>query len=462
MTVTDFLPTGFTYQSLVSATANGAAVTPTVNASNTAQPVFTVPAAIQAGKKLIIKFTAATSNSLTAGSYCNTYAVEQNGIPLTSGSLGCVTVGGGQIGDTIFRDWNGNGLQDTGEEGMPGVTVTLSGAASATATTDANGNYLFSGLNPGSYTVTMPNPGTGGVPSGYTLTADPNGGTINPTYSLTLATDEKRLDVDFGYKPGGAGSIGDQVFEDKNANGVFNGTDAGISGVTVNLYEDTNGNGTIDTGDNQIATATTNGSGNYSFTNLDPTRNYLVQAVDGTGSAVDSYFPNPYQLTTGSNPVKVTPATFTAQSNAVTTADFGYYGQTPGSIGDQVFIDSNGNGVYDSGEPGIGGVTVSLYIDANGNGQPDSNELFQTTTTNANGIYGLPESGSRQLHCRCQPERSRRPRRLLPACHPDQCASKRRSERHHGGLSVPSGAGQDGQSDWSGRGWLHPDLHPQA
>ena len=44
--------------------------------------------------------------------------------------------------------------------------------------------------------------------------------------------------VDFGYKPGGTGQIGDTVFEDKNNNGIFDGGDAGIQGAQVILYED--------------------------------------------------------------------------------------------------------------------------------------------------------------------------------------------------------------------------------
>jgi hypothetical protein len=38
-----------------------------------------------------------------------------------------------------------------------GATVTLSGAASVTTITDANGNYSFPNLNPGTYTVTISN-----------------------------------------------------------------------------------------------------------------------------------------------------------------------------------------------------------------------------------------------------------------------------------------------------------------
>ena len=54
--------------------------------------------------------------------------------------------GGGStfnISGTISPSTSGNG-----------ATVTLSGAANATVTADASGNYQFSGLGNGSYTVT--------------------------------------------------------------------------------------------------------------------------------------------------------------------------------------------------------------------------------------------------------------------------------------------------------------------
>ena len=42
----------------------------------------------------------------------------------------------------------------SGGGALPGVTVTLSGAGSGTATTDSSGNYIFSNLANGSYTLT--------------------------------------------------------------------------------------------------------------------------------------------------------------------------------------------------------------------------------------------------------------------------------------------------------------------
>ena len=246
-------------------TVNGANVTTltTVNTTNPNQQVFSIPNALNAGQSLVIVFKALVPANAATGSYCNAFTTTQGGVPETTGALACVTVGGGQIGDTIFRDWNGNGIQDPQDEGLPGVTVQLN--TGATVVTDANGKYLFTGLTAGTYTVTVGS----GVPAGYTQTADPNGPPLSTSYTLTLATNQQNLTVDFGFKPGGTGTIGDLVFEDKNKNAAFDGTDVGIANVTVCLYEDTNNNGVIDVlTDAKVLTTTTNASGLYSFTNL--------------------------------------------------------------------------------------------------------------------------------------------------------------------------------------------------
>lgn len=111
----------------------------------------------------------------------------------------------GSIGDFVWNDANANGIQDFGELGIAGVTVTLSGAASATTTTNATGNYLFSNLLPGSYTVSFT------LPSGYSASPanvgsngaiDSNGATS----SVTIAGNNN-ITVDFGvYQPVGGSS----------------------------------------------------------------------------------------------------------------------------------------------------------------------------------------------------------------------------------------------------------------
>ena len=89
------------------------------------------------------------------------------------------------IGDRVWYDEDGNGA-DNGEPGVPGVTVILkdtNGVEVARTTTDANGNYRFTGLVPGTYTVDIE------VPAGF------NAATTSMT--VTVGEGEENLDVNF-------------------------------------------------------------------------------------------------------------------------------------------------------------------------------------------------------------------------------------------------------------------------
>ena len=89
------------------------------------------------------------------------------------------------IGDRVWNDADGNGA-DNGESGVPNVTVILkdaNGVEVGRTTTDANGNYRFAGLVPGTYTVDIE------VPAGF------NAATTSMT--VTVGEGEEKLDVDF-------------------------------------------------------------------------------------------------------------------------------------------------------------------------------------------------------------------------------------------------------------------------
>ncbi len=89
------------------------------------------------------------------------------------------------IDGNVYTDSNQNGVKDSGETDYQGATITLSGDASDTTTTNNSGNYTFSSLNTGSYTVNL------SVPAGYTAT------TTNPV-SVPLTADTT---VNFGIAP---------------------------------------------------------------------------------------------------------------------------------------------------------------------------------------------------------------------------------------------------------------------
>ena len=378
LVVTDFLPSGFSYASFFSATVNGAAITPTINASDPSKPAFTVGTPILSGKTLVITFSALVAPNTPVGTYFNEVQLGFEGKLIPPIPEAPVTVGGGQIGDTVFRDWNGNGVQDPGEEGMPGVTVSLLLDANGdgtyettvgTKTTDATGKYLFTGLLPGKYQVSVPAPGGGGVPTGFTLTADPDGAPPTGSFNKTLTLNETFLGADWGYLPGGSGSIGDTVFEDTNKNGVFDGSDVGIPNSTVQLRTAA---GTL------VATRTTDASGQYLFGGLALNLSYQVVINATSGNpALSAYFgADPFMLTSA-NPIVVSNL-----SGSVLTADFGFFRNLPATVGDMVYYDVNGNGAYDAGDFPLANVTVNLYA-SNGS------TLLATTASAFDGTYGF-------------------------------------------------------------------------
>ncbi|MBW8873571.1 MAG: carboxypeptidase regulatory-like domain-containing protein [Acidobacteria bacterium] len=268
--------------------------------------------------------------------------------------------GTGSVGDRLWLDTNGNGVQDAGEAGINGATVQLldgGGNVIGTTTSAGDGNYQFSNLTAGTYSVRIV-PTT--LPAGVTPTFDLDGIATPNIATFTLDGGASRSDVDFGYR--GTASVGDRVWRDTNSNGIQDAGEAGINGVTVQL---------LDSSNNVIATATTSGDGNYTFSNL-LGGSYSVRVVAGTLPAGLS----PTYDLDGTGTPNI--ATFTLNAGtARTDVDFGYGGT--GSVGDRLWIDSNGNGVQDAGETGLNGVTVEL-LDA-------SNTVVGTAVTSGDGNY---------------------------------------------------------------------------
>ena len=314
--------------------------------------------------------------------------------------FGYTQTGSSSIGDTIYADWNGDGDQDTGEDGVSGVTVWLYAADSNgdrdalvdTQTTDGNGEYTFSSLPAGDFIVVVDE---SDLPWDYTQTQDPDESapctTCDGQSAVTTDGTSNYLDEDFGYQPVGYGSIGDYVWQDDNANGLQDSGEAALPNITVDLYvwED-DGDDILESGEQGafIGTTTSATDGSYLFGDL-PGGDYIVDVDESdtdlpANHVVSSKYDHDDDLTTAdinNDPMGVA----LSEGENFLDADFGF--APGGTIGDYIWMDSNSNGEQDAGEPGINGVTVTLYNDVNGNGIYDSgtDTLYGSTTTVTNG-----------------------------------------------------------------------------
>ncbi|MGE3807200.1 MAG: SdrD B-like domain-containing protein, partial [Gemmataceae bacterium] len=301
------------------------------------------------------------------------------------------------IGDFVWHDRNGNGVQDSGEPGLEGVIVSLSGtddagnSVSAAIASNISGAYSFTGLRPGTYQVTFTTPGgfrptAQNSPQG-TSSTDSDGNSSGVTASFTLTAGQTNNDIDQGYYI--PVNLGDRVWFDINADGLQDLGEPGLNGVSV-LLDYAGLDGTFGTADDQpgVDNRTTSGDGDYLFSSLAP-GTYRVR-VDAT------------TLPAGINdPTFDLDGIATAHQAQVALAsgvdnlgvDFGYTGT--GFIGDRVwydlgttFFDILPDGI-DNGEPGIPGVTVTLIWFGLDDTFGTSDDVTYTDVTDFNGNYGV-------------------------------------------------------------------------
>ena len=214
------------------------------------------------------------------------------------------------IGDFVWNDINGDGIQDGGPEvGIDGVAVQLYRDVAPIGTLDGSdiplgppiltnggGAYDFANLVAGTYLVDVDEASAPLV--GFSLT----GGTDPLPVSITAGEDYNA--ADFGFQQQNA-SIGDFVWNDVNGNGVQDGgPEAGIDGVAVQLYRDVVPIGTLDGSDIPLGPPIlTNGGGNYSFTNL-AAGTYIVDVDEASAPLLG------FVLTTANDPLPVAPNTW--------------------------------------------------------------------------------------------------------------------------------------------------------
>jgi len=297
--------------------------------------------------------------------------------------------GTGTIGDYVWLDINGDALQAPAEPALVGIPIRLTWPGEDGVlgggddemfllNTDGSGEYLFMNLPPGEYRIEV----LGGLPAVATNTFDEDGGN-DSTAVVDLGNGDEHRTTDFGYQ--GSSSIGDAVWWNIDGDGVVGPGEPGIEGVEITLLY-AGVDGAIGNADDLTFTTTTDANGNYLFSDL-PAGNYRVTVTDG----VPAGFIANHDENGGNDETTLVAL---GLLDVHVTADFGYEGT--GSIGDFVFLDTDGNGFDDVGEPGIPDVDVELtWYGVDGIGGT-SDDVLLTTTTDAVGDYlfpGLPTGG---------------------------------------------------------------------
>ena len=269
----------------------------------------------------------------------------------------------GEIGDKVWKDIDGDGIQDAGEAGVAGVIVTLSdciGNVIRTETTDNNGSYLFDLLLPGNYQINfdisnLPESCDFTYPNVGSEFEDSDANSDGDTDCITLEAGEMNHDVDAGLIP--LAKVGNYVWEDCNGDGVQTG-EQGIGGIVVELYNHLG---------NFIARTTTNSTGQYLFDKLYPGQYYVKFLTNGYeftthGTGGDGLIDSDVDNSNGVGTTSI--ITLGPGDCEFNKFDAGLY--MCEFIGDRVWFDYNENDMWDPTENGINGMKVELYRLENG------------------------------------------------------------------------------------------------
>ena len=224
------------------------------------------------GTSVSVRVRATLNVPLAATQFVNTATATNAQTPPASATATNFSVAN-SVGDFVWHDVGGDGVQSGVEPGITGVVVRIYDSGSnllATTTSGVAGAYAFTNLPTGSYFLEFVTPPDflatvqdfGGDDALDSDISTNTGRTV--AFSLSGGTNDTSRDAGF-YQP--VSSIGNFIWRDVNGNGVQNGgAETGMPGVVVRLY---------DASSNVVGVTTSSAAGAYSFANLEA-GNYFV------------------------------------------------------------------------------------------------------------------------------------------------------------------------------------------
>ncbi|MEM9545118.1 MAG: SdrD B-like domain-containing protein [Bacteroidota bacterium] len=281
------------------------------------------------------------------------------------------------LGDFVWEDLNGDGIQQDEEPGIAGVIIKLTDSNNVfqNTTSNSDGFYTFDGLIPGDYTLEFES-SSEFIPTTPNNSSDDADSDLIPGESIILSYSEGgiRDTIDAGYFR--FSTIGDFVWEDLNGNGIQDELEPGIENVTLELMDESNA---------IVQTVNSDSLGQYEFSNIVPGVYYIRIQTDAI------YGPTEFQFDAGnSNEVDsdvmivdgdFTSPEFTVTSNSTNLSlDFGFV-EKPALVGGFTFLDGNNNGQYDQDEIFVENISISLF--------DDQDNLITTTLSDVGGYYEI-------------------------------------------------------------------------
>ncbi len=300
------------------------------------------------------------------------------------------------VGDYVWLDDNGNGLQDDDETGQADVTVNLYAADDTLISqteTDSAGAYAFTNLDPGDYYIEVI------APDDYSFAPQDQGddddvdsdadAITGRTDTFALAIGDELTNVDVGLLE--YASVSGRMFLDKNGDGVFDEDedDDLASDATIELFSVGEDEVADAGGGDDLSHSTIAATGTYEFSDILPGE-YYIQVTAPTNLSFspmdqgsDDMIDSDIDQETGCS------VSFTLRSGTVienTDAGMARFM----TIGDRVWDDADWDGIQDAGEAGVPNVSVSLYNTGDNGAAGDADdELIDSTTTDSSGAYAF-------------------------------------------------------------------------